>query len=127
MGVVYYATYLVYFEVGRTELLRACGIPYAVLEAQGYALPVVEAHIEYRAPARYDDLLFVHTRYTPLYQPTLRLEYEIRRHNTCIALGHTLHVFMDAREWRPVRPPAIFWEAIRQHAMRQQHSTDVDA
>ncbi|GBD06897.1 Putative esterase [bacterium HR21] len=122
MGVVYYATYLVYFESGRTELLRACGIPYSELEAQGYRLPVLEAHIHYHAPAHYDEVLVVQTRYRPRYAPTLCLEYEIRRRGELIVTGSTTHVFMDARTWRPVRPPAIFWEAIRHYALCRERS-----
>ncbi|MEN3027131.1 MAG: thioesterase family protein [Chlorobiota bacterium] len=122
MGVVYYATYLLYFEIGRTELLRACGIPYVVLEAHGYLLPVLEAHAHYHAPAHYDDVLSIRTRYLPRYTPSLRLEYEIFRETELIATGYTLHIFMDARRWRPVRPPAIFWEAIQRHVVQQADS-----
>jgi acyl-CoA thioester hydrolase len=114
MGVVYYAAYLVYFEVGRTELLRACGVSYRELERQGYLLPVLEAHVTYCAPAHYDDELTVRTRYQPRYEPRLRLEYEVLRQQQRIAIGYTLHAFMDARRWRPVRPPKFFWEALRQ-------------
>jgi acyl-CoA thioester hydrolase len=122
MGVVYYATYLVYFEIGRTELLRACGIPYAELEAHGYLLPVLEAQIHYHTPARYDDLLQVRTRYVPRYSPTLRLDYEIWRQSEQIVTGYTVHVFMEARRWRPVRPPALFWEAIQRCALCREGS-----
>ncbi len=117
MGVVYYATYLLYFEVGRTELLRACGIPYSELEARGYILPVLEAHVHYHIPARYDDVLHIQTRYRPRYTATLRLEYEIRRDAQPIASGYTVHAFMEARSWRPVRPPTIFWDALRQYVL----------
>ena len=55
MGVVYYANYLVWFEVGRTEWLRETGWSYREMEADGIALPVIEAQCEYRQPARYDD------------------------------------------------------------------------
>ena len=61
MGIVYYANYLVWFEVGRTDLLRLTGWTYREMEADGYALPVVEAHCEYRQSARYDDDLDIMT------------------------------------------------------------------
>ena len=61
MGVVYYANYLVWFEVGRTDLLRDAGWSYRDMETDGYALPVIEAHCTYRAPAKYDDDLEVRT------------------------------------------------------------------
>ena len=57
MGIVYYANYLVWFEVGRTDLLRLTGWSYREMEADGFALPVVEAHCDYRQSAKYDDEL----------------------------------------------------------------------
>ena len=62
MGVVYHAEYLVWCEVGRTDFIRALGLPYSELERQGTALAVAEANIRYHAPARYDDLVRVETR-----------------------------------------------------------------
>ena len=59
MGVVYHANYLVWFEVGRTDLLRGLGWTYREMEESGVMLPVIEAHCEYRRPARYDDPLIV--------------------------------------------------------------------
>ncbi|HCH37026.1 MAG TPA: acyl-CoA thioesterase, partial [Acidobacteria bacterium] len=61
MGVVYHANYLVWFEIGRTDLLRTIGWTYRQMESAGISLPVIEAHCEYRKPARYDDELEVTT------------------------------------------------------------------
>ncbi len=61
LGVVYNAVYLAWFEIGRTEWLRARGLPYSQVEARGLSLPVTEASIRFRAPARYDDLLEIET------------------------------------------------------------------
>src|SRR5205807_7689876 len=66
MGVVYYANYLVWFEVGRTDLLRESGWSYREMETDGYGLPVIEAHCMYRESARYDDELEVRTTGTML-------------------------------------------------------------
>ncbi len=66
MGVVYYANYLVWFEVGRTEWLRETGWTYREMEQEGIALPVIEAHCEYRQPARYDDDIEIRTRAAPV-------------------------------------------------------------
>ncbi len=60
-GVVYNATYLRYFEQGRGEFMRECGLPYKHLEERGFVLPLVESYLRYKAPARYDDLLLVET------------------------------------------------------------------
>ncbi len=76
-GVVYNANYLVFFEVGRTEMMRALGVPYARLEDQGTIMPVVEAHVNYHAPARYDDLLLVESEVTELKRVRLRIDTEV--------------------------------------------------
>ena len=61
MGIVYYANYFEWFEIGRTDLLRSAGWSYREMESEGYALPVVEAHCDYRRPAKYDDEIEVRT------------------------------------------------------------------
>lgn len=76
-GVVYNANYLVFFEVGRTEMMRALGVPYARLEDEGTIMPVVEAHVNYLAPARYDDLLLVESRVSELKRVRLRIDTEV--------------------------------------------------
>jgi acyl-CoA thioester hydrolase len=96
MGVVYYANYLRYFESGRNEYLRAVGLRYRDLERElGLVLPVVEAHVEYRQPARYDDLLVLETSLTRVLRASARFDYRILRDTTLIATGHTLHACLD--------------------------------
>lgn len=77
MNVVYYGRYLRFFEVGRCELMRATGRPYAELEAAGLHLPVTEAGLRYRRPARYDDLVAVETSLTWMKRASLRFDYRI--------------------------------------------------
>src|SRR5215208_5900285 len=79
MGVVYYANYLIWFEVGRTEWLRASGWTYREMERDGVALPVIEARCEYRHPTRYDDELEIRTRATRLTAVRVRFDYEVVR------------------------------------------------
>ena len=79
MGVVYYANYLVWFEVGRTDWLREPGWTYRDMEAAGVSLPVIEAHCEYRQPARYDDEIEIRTRATLLTPVRIRFDYEVVR------------------------------------------------
>src|ERR1035437_8151496 len=79
MGVVYHANYLVWFEVGRCELLRAIGSSYRDLESTGIMLPVIEAHCEYRSPARYDDELQVKTWGTLVSGARVEFRYEVSR------------------------------------------------
>jgi acyl-CoA thioester hydrolase len=116
MQIVYNGTYLTYFEVGRTELLRACGLPYSQLERDGYLLPVLEAAVQYKSPAYYDDVLYIYTSYIIKRAATIRLDYVIKRGETEIATGYTLHSFVDAKSMKPVRPPAVFFEAIAEYA-----------
>ena len=111
MGVVYHGSYLPWFEVGRTDLMKQYGLPYRQLEAEGFFLPVLEVGARYLKPARYDDPLTIVTtlREKPLLR--IKLEYEVRRGDELLATGFTLHAFID-RAGKPVRPPASFQEKM---------------
>jgi acyl-CoA thioester hydrolase len=113
MGVVYYANYLVWFEVARTEWLRESGWTYRDIEQQGLALPVVEAHCEYRRPARYDDEIEVSTVAAAVSPARIRFDYEVRRAGEAapLASGHTVHAAVDAGG-RPQRLPARVREIV---------------
>ena len=106
MGVVYYANYFVWFEVARTDLLRAEGWSYREMERDGIALPVIEAHCEYRQSARYDDELEVQAVGTLLSPVRVEFAYEVTRpaDAATIAVGRTMHAALD-REGKPCRLP----------------------
>jgi acyl-CoA thioester hydrolase len=106
MGVVYYANYLVWFEVGRTDLLRRAGWSYREMELDGFSLPVIEVYCEYRQPARYDDELEVRTGGDLISPIRVRFDYEITRsgEDALLATGHTVHASLD-RSGRPRRLP----------------------
>ena len=106
MGVVYYANYFVWFEVGRTDLLRDAGWSYREMEAAGVALPVIEAHCDYRQSARYDDELEVRTVAALLSPVRVAFDYEVVRpaDDTVIATGRTVHAALDPAG-RPCRLP----------------------
>jgi acyl-CoA thioester hydrolase len=107
MGVAYYANYLVWFEVARTDWLRAAGLTYRELEAEGLFLPVIEARCEYRSPARYDDALAVRATARLVSPVRLAFDYDISGPGGGVARGQTVHVLLDGRG-RPVRvPPRI--------------------
>jgi acyl-CoA thioester hydrolase len=109
MGVVYYANYFVWFEVGRTDLLRAAGWSYREMENEGFALPVIEARCQYRRPAKYDDELDVHTTAALRSPVRLEFEYEVVRPSDAavIATGRTVHASLNS-SGRPHRlPPRI--------------------
>lgn len=110
MGVVYYANYLVWFEVGRAEYCRQHGFAYRDFERENDAyLAVAEARCRYHRPARYDDLILIRTRIEEFRKRLLRFEYEIVQKDTetLIANGSTLHVVLDA-QGRPKSFPAAY-------------------
>jgi acyl-CoA thioester hydrolase len=103
MGVVYYANYLVWFEIGRVELLRALGFSYSLLEREHRCiLPVIESRCRYRSPARYDDQILIETSPAMLRGSVLKFAYRILRKAegeapTLLAEGETVHVVCDAK------------------------------
>jgi len=107
MGVVYYANYFVWFEVARTDLLRDADWSYRSMETDGIMLPVIEAHCDYRQPARYDDELEVRTTAELVSPIRVAFAYEIVRpaDETLLAEGRTVHAALD-RDGRPCRLPA---------------------
>ncbi len=106
MGFVYYANYLAWFEVGRCEWLRSLGWSYREMEDAGSQLPVIEAHCEYRRPARYDDEIEIRTRATLLSPARLQFSYDVvrRADGVVTATGHTVHASTDLTG-RPRRLP----------------------
>jgi acyl-CoA thioester hydrolase len=102
MGIVYYANYLVWFEIGRVELLRSLGLAYSQLEKDHQCiLPVVEANCRYRSPARYDDQIVIETRPSLLRGSVIKFAYRILRkasegeEQKLLAEGETVHVVCD--------------------------------
>jgi len=104
MGVVWHGNYLRWFEMARTELMRPTELPYPVLVGRGIHLPVIEALVRYRKPARYDDLLIVRIGRIHATGVRLRMDYRIDCDAALIVEGHTEHAFTDAAG-RVIRPP----------------------
>jgi acyl-CoA thioester hydrolase len=112
MGIVYYANYLRFFEAGRSEFLRAKGMRYRDLEARHRVrLPVTEALVSYRAPARYEDLITVETSLSQVRRASARFSYRIHRDGALLATGHTAHACVD-EEGRVVRLPPELSSAL---------------
>ena len=112
MGIVYYANYLVWFEIGRVELLRSLGLAYSQLETDHQCiLPVVEATCRYRSPARYDDEILIETRPTLLRGSVIKFGYRILRKApdiespVLLAEGETVHVVCDDQLNKKPLPP----------------------
>lgn len=101
MGVVYHANYLVWFEIGRTELMRRLGMPYRDCEQNNLFLPVIKVSCEFKVPAHYDDEVIVVTKIESLQEVRLIFDYEIRRDGVLLARGRTEHAFMNSKG-RPV-------------------------
>jgi acyl-CoA thioester hydrolase len=119
MGIVYYANYLVWFELGRVELLRSLGLAYSQLEKEHECiLPVVSAQCRYRAPARYDDEILIETRPAMMRGSVLKFAYRILRKTsvgeepTLLAEGETVHVVCDDQLQRKPLPER-YAEALR--------------
>ncbi|WP_102125727.1 acyl-CoA thioesterase [Deinococcus planocerae] len=104
MGVAHHATYPVWFEVGRTDLMHRLGLPYTEVEARGYYLMLSGLNVEYRRAARYDDLLTLVTRVGGVRSRTLTFTYEVRRGDEVLASGETRHIATD-KSYRPARLP----------------------
>ena len=114
MGMVYYANYLRYFEIARNEYLRVVGQTYrAFEESHGLMLPVVEAHVSYHKPARYDDELVISAATFARGAASVRFEYEIHRgaDGERLVSGHTIHACVT-RDGRVVRLPAEMRAAV---------------
>lgn len=106
MGVVYHAEYLVYCEIGRTEMIRELGLPYAEMERQGVMLAVTEASLRFHAAARYDDLLLIETHLTDVRSRSVSFEYLIRNAATQARLV-SVRTQLTALDTGSSRPTAI--------------------
>ena len=107
MGIVHHAAYLTYFEAGRVEWLRQRGITYTSWTAQNILLPVVEATLRYRAPARFDDVLTVETVLAELRWASVRYEYSVFRGGDVLAVGATRLACVDGSHVLRRIPPKL--------------------
>jgi acyl-CoA thioester hydrolase len=111
MGIVYYANYLRFFEIGRTELLRELGLTYREVESRGFFLPATEAFLKYIKPAKYDDLLKIETEVGFIKKASSRFDYTIYKGADIIAKGYTAHACLD-EENRVVRFPGLLLDIL---------------
>jgi acyl-CoA thioester hydrolase len=113
MGVVYYANYLIWMEVGRVEFCRSSGIRYREVEAEGFLLAVAESNCRYVSPARYDDEVVVSTTLGDPSPRMPRFDYVIVDAATGrkLAEGYTKHIWCGP-DFRPKRLPEKYWQAF---------------
>ena len=106
MGVVYYNRYYEYFEAARTELLQSMSIDVTSIENEGYFLPVITSHCDYKVGANFEDILLVNTMINKPPKATMRIDYEIYRsnNNELLVTGYTIHAFTD-QSGKAVKPP----------------------
>jgi acyl-CoA thioester hydrolase len=105
MGVAHHASYLPWLEEARVGYLRASGHPYTKVRAGGNDIAVVECHVRYRAPARFEDEIAVHCLVAPPMRATFEIAYLMRRDDETIATAVTVHAFLESITGRPLRPP----------------------
>ena len=110
MGVVYYGNYLTLFERARNELMRSTGYTYKRCEEEGFMLPVIHAELDYKQPAKYDDLLEVTAWVSAKKGVRLEISCEVRRkgEEAILVRGLTRHCFVSTKTFRPVPPPEGF-------------------
>lgn len=114
MGVVYHGNYAQYFEMGRVEWLRNLGLSYRFMEENGVMLPVVSLTLNFKKPARYDDLLTVKTIFKKQESVKIEFDYEIYNENgELLTIGNSVLVFVDMKTGRPVTPPNYVKEKLQ--------------
>lgn len=113
MGVVYHGNYIPYFEIGRVEWLRNKGVSYKKMEESGVALPIVSMNINYKKPARYDELLTVTTNFKS--QTSVKVEFDCEIHNEkneLLTTAHFILVFVDLLTGKPMLPPGYIIDLL---------------
>lgn len=108
MGIAHHASFLVWFEIGRTDLCRAAGVPYSEIESRGYILVVTEIRCSYRAPYRYDAEVLIRTSIAEAASRSMRFAYELYDGSGTVlhAAGSSTHLWVDVTTRRPVRADA---------------------
>lgn len=117
MGVVYHGNYFVWFEVGRSELFRAVGLPYTGLEEQGVYLPVTHAECSYKRICKYDDLVTIQTRIEKLTAVRLQFHYRVlSEDDRVLAIGATTHAFVDdsGKPVNLVKKVPVLWDKMQE-------------
>jgi acyl-CoA thioester hydrolase len=114
MGVVYHGNYAQYFEMGRVEWLRNLGVSYRSMEEEGIMLPVVSLTMNYKKPARYDDLLTVRTIFKKQESVKIEFDYEILNEGgELLTTGNSVLVFVNMKTGRPTTPPEYINEKLK--------------
>jgi acyl-CoA thioester hydrolase len=116
MGIAHHSNYIVWFEIGRTDLCRLTGFPYAGIEKLGFLLVVTEVGCRYRTPYRYDEEVLIRTSVAAAGSRMMRFSYELldATGTTVHASGHSTHLWLNKETRKPVSAPVDVIEAWRQ-------------
>lgn len=113
MGVAYYGNYPLFYEVGRTELIRKSGFSYKELENRGIYLPVIELNVQYIKPVFYDELITVVTYLNELPGVKIKFDYEIYNKNQDLTnKGSTILAFINTETGKPCKAPSFFMDKL---------------
>lgn len=116
MAYVYHGKYAEYFEVGRVELIRSIGISYKEVEERGILMPVAKLEVNFKFPARYDDLLRIRTSILEIPRSAFLTEYEIfNEEDKLLVTGAVKLAFFNKERNRPVRAPEYILSAVKAH------------
>ena len=114
MGIVYHANYLTWFDMARIEMLDKIGTPYRTLELEGCHLPILDAQLSYKRPAMFDDRITVHALIRECPAVRIGVEYTVKRGETLLATGKTLHAFINS-QGHPIKPPPHFIDVAQKY------------
>lgn len=112
MGIVYNGNYALFFEIGRTELMRSYGLPYAQVEEWGFQLPLIDLYTKFIKPAKYDDVININTLLITESPAVIKFEYLLSVENQIVTTGYTRHVFIKTDGNKPVKPPQFFLDIV---------------
>ena len=111
MKFAHHSVYVVWFELARIELMRKLGLNYVQMEKDGFLLPVLEIGVKYYKPAFFDDELQIVAEFLGFTKARFRINYYVKRDDTLISEGYSIHAFMNAHG-RPIKPPEFFREKL---------------
>ena len=113
MGIAHHSNYIVWFEIGRTDLCRAAGFPYTEIEARGFLLVVTDVSCRYRTPFRYDDEVIIRTSLAEVASRSMKFAYELYGADGDLrASGSSSHLWLEKESRRPVRAPEEIQAAL---------------
>ena len=118
MGIAHHSNYIVWFEIGRTDLCREAGFPYAEIERRGYILVVTDIQCRYRTPFRYDEEVLIRTSIADSASRAMKFAYELRdaAGEKVHATGFSSHVWVDRETRRPTTADEEVMEAFARYA-----------